>query len=631
MAPSSGPARVGLTLLVLIGLVGNGAPALSAQSRHSPESGHSAESGHSPESEHSPESASAADALFRREFGERFFTLWWRMHPDSAIENGYYKTADRLVIPDEHARTSELERTRRWLSQLHKLDPESLSPRVHADWVLLDNLFRSDRWELTELRDWEWDPSLYNVADPFALLLATDYAPLERRLRTVMKRLEKVPAYYAAAQRNIKDPTPEHLDLAIRQNRGALQVFADDLSRQIRESRLTPGERSLFEQRIQAARTAISHYVSWLEALQQHMSTTLRPAGPHEFGAAPGRVRSFRIGPKLYEQEFAYQIQSGETAAALYQRAQQEKERLLERMGLLAELLWPKYFPNEAAPAERQERTARLIAEISKQHVAPADLVPQVKRLIPQLEDWVTEHGLLDVDRSKPLEVRATPAYKRGVAGGSLDPPGPYNPGAPSYFNIDPLSELTPQQAESFLREYNRWMLPIFVIHETVPGHYVQLMYSNRSASLIKSVFGNGATIEGWAVYSERLMVESGYGDEAAEQWLIYSKWNLRSVCNTILDYGVHVLGMTEEDARRLLVHDAFQGEQEFQEKWHRVKVSSVQLTMYFAGYSAIYDLRERLKKQQGSAFDLRRFNERLLSFGSAPVPLIEAMMAAER
>lgn len=611
MSCSSASTALRSLVIALPVLLGSAAPAWPADSRHE------------------ADSANATDAVFQQEFGASFFAQWWRMHSDSAIENGYYKSADRLNVPDERARASELGQLQRWLTQLHKIDPQSLSPPVRADWALLQNLFNSDRWGLTELRAWEWDPSEYNVAEPFALLLTN--APAQQRLRTVMRRLEKVPAYYAAAKQNIKDPTPEHVDLAIQQNRGALDVFGESLATQISASNLSPDERNLLEQRIRAARTAISDYVSWLEALQRHMGATLRPAGPGDFGAAAGRVRSFRIGRKLYEQEFAYQIQSGETADALYQRAQQEKARLLERMGLLAELLWPKYFPNEPLPADRQELTARVIAEISKQHAAPADLVPEVKRLIPQLEDWVNDHRLLDVDRSKPLQVRETPPYERGVAGGSLDPPGPYDPGAPSYFNLDPMSDLTAEQAESFLREYNRWMLPILVIHETVPGHYVQLMYSNRSASLIKSVFGNGATIEGWAVYGERMMMESGYGADTAEQWLIYWKWNLRSVCNTILDYGVHVLGMSEEDARRLLVHDAFQGEQEFREKWHRVKVTSVQLTMYFAGYSAIYGFRERLKKEQGSAFDLKRFHEQFLSFGSAPVPLIEQMMERQR
>ncbi len=170
-------------------------------------------------------------------------------------------------------------------------------------------------------------------------------------------------------------------------------------------------------------------------------------------------------------------------------------------------------------------------------------------------------------------------------------------------------------------------MLPVLNIHEAIPGHYVQLVYANRSPSLIKSIFGNGAMIEGWAVYAERMMLESGYGEHKAEAWLIYSKWNLRSVCNTILDYRVHVLGMSEAEAIDLLTRQAFQTEQEAREKWRRVTLTSVQLTSYFSGYSAILDLREQLKREHGGAFDLKRFHEQFLSYGNAPVKVIRELM----
>ena len=170
-------------------------------------------------------------------------------------------------------------------------------------------------------------------------------------------------------------------------------------------------------------------------------------------------------------------------------------------------------------------------------------------------------------------------------------------------------------------------MLPVLNIHEAIPGHYAQLVYANRSPSLIKSIFGNGAMIEGWAVYAERLMLESGYGEHKAEAWLIYSKWNLRSVTNTILDYGVHVLGMSEAEAMDLLTRQAFQTQQEASEKWRRVTLTSVQLTSYFAGYSAIVELREQLKREQAGAFDLKRFHEQFLSYGSAPVRVIRELM----
>jgi len=558
---------------------------------------------------------SAADAAFHREFGDAFFDRFWQLNPDWAIAAGYYKYADRLIVPDEKARAAQLEQDERWLKSLRRIDPAKLSPNVRADWAILVNQFEGDRWALTELKSWQWNPSNYNVADPFALLATLEYAPIEQRLRSILARLENVPAYYAAAKRSVANPTREHLQLAIEQNRGALDVFGKDLERQVAAAKLTSAERESFSRRLGAARAAIEDYVSWLTALDARLASGAEPA------------RSFRLGRELYDRKFELEIQSGETAERLYARAQEERERLLARMALLTDLLWPKYFPNAAPPEDRFERIGRLIAKLSERHVPPEQLVAAVKRQIPELEQWVRDHNLIELDASKPLAVRETPLYKRGIAGASIDAPGPYDPSAPTYYNVTPLDDLPPDRAESWLREYNDWMLPILNIHEAVPGHYVQLVYANKSPSLIKSIFGNGAMIEGWAVYTERMMLESGYGDDKAEIWLIYSKWNLRSVCNTILDYGVHVQGMSETEALDLLVRQAFQTPQEAADKWKRVQRTSVQLTSYFSGYAAIYDLRERLKRERGDTFDLKRFHEQFLSYGNAPVAVISDLM----
>ena len=559
----------------------------------------------------------SADAAFRREFGDAFFDRLWQLNPDWAIASGYYKYADRLIVPDDKARAAQLEQDERWLRALHRIDPAKLSPNARADWAILDNAFATDRWSLTELRAWQWNPSNYNIADPFAMVAMLEYAPLEQRLQTILTRLENVPAYYEAAKRNVANPTREHTRLAIEQNHGALEVFGDELEKKVAIAKLTSAERQTFARRLRAARAAINDYVAWLGALDARLAS----------GADP--PRSFRLGRELYDKKFELEIQSGETAEQLYARALEEKDRLLARMATLTDLLWPKYFPNSAAPADRTERIGRLIAKLAERHVPRDQFVAAVKRQIPELEQWVRDHDLIDLDPTKPLTVRETPTYKRGVAMAGIEAPGPYDPGAPTYYNVTPLDELTPERAESSLREYNDWMLPILNIHEAVPGHYVQLVYANKSPSLIKNIFGNGAMIEGWAVYSERMMLESGYGGGTAESWLIYSKWNLRSVCNTILDYGVHVLDMSEADALELLTRDAFQSDQEAAEKWRRVTLTSVQLTSYFSGYAAIYDLRERLKRERGDAFDLKRFHEQFLSYGNAPVAVIRELMEA--
>ena len=420
-------------------------------------------------------------------------------------------------MPDEKARAAQLEQDDRWLKSLHRIDPAKLSPNLRADWAILANAFEADRWALTELRSWQWNPSNYNVADPFALLASLEYAPLEQRLRTILARLPNVPAYYAAAKRSVANLRASMSELAIEQNRGALDVFGPTSSSQVATANLTSAERESFSRGLAAGARGDQDYVNWLAELDARFvsGAELRD----RFASAASSMAassSSRSSPARRP--------SGSTRARSRRRSGCSRGWRCSRI-----CSGPKYFPNAAPPDDRFERVGRLIAKLSERHVPPEQLVAAVKRQIPELEQWVRDHDLLDLDASKPLAVRETPLYKRGIAGASIDSPGPYDPGAPTYYNVTPLDDLSPERAESWLREYNDWMLPILNIHEAVPGHYVQLVYANRSPSLIKSIFGNGAMIEGWAVYTERMMLESGYGDDKAEFWLIYSKWNLRS------------------------------------------------------------------------------------------------------
>src|SRR5205085_2990750 len=135
------------------------------------------------------------------------------------------------------------------------------------------------------------------------------------------------------------------------------------------------------------------------------------------------------------------------------------------------------------------------------------------------------------------------------------------------------------ERVRSFMREYNRYMLQILTIHEAYPGHYVQLEYSNRNPSLIRKVLFSGVFAEGWAVYTEQVMLDEGYGKGDLALRLMQLKWYLRAVVNAILDHKMHCTGMTDEEALFLLVERAFQSEAEAILKIIRAKQSSAQLS----------------------------------------------------
>ncbi|HEY8880855.1 MAG TPA: DUF885 domain-containing protein [Roseateles sp.] len=532
---------------------------------------------------------------------EKFLEALWRQDPDAAVAAGRFEFAPQITLPSAAQRERMQAFLRQWQAEFERQPEAPLNTSQRMDRTMLIAKIQSDLWRLDTLREWSWNPAEHNPAAPLDLLLNTDYAPLSRRLQALRPRIAALPAFYRAARLSLGGVTREHTELAIQQAPGVIGVL-DDIAKRAAEA----GQAASFRPPLAAARAAVEAYVAHLKRL------------------LPAAQRPFRLGGELYEPKFAHDIQSARTAKETYELAQARREEVLASMQTQAAALWPTVIGSETPPADRFALIGRVIAKLSERHVARERFVDEIRAQIPQLEAWVRDHDLLSQDASKPLAVRETPEYQRGVAGASIEAPGAYRPQDRTYYNVTPLDDLTPEQAESSLREYNHWILQILNIHEAIPGHYTQLVHANRAPSKVKALFGNGAMVEGWAVYGERMMIESGYG-ASPEMTLMWGKWHLRSVTNTVLDYSVHVLGMSEADALDLLVRQAFQTEREAKEKWRRVQLTSVQLTSYFSGYSEIFALREQLKSRPG--FNLKAFHEQFLSYGNAPVRLIASEM----
>ncbi|WP_376696405.1 DUF885 domain-containing protein [Wenzhouxiangella sp. EGI_FJ10305] len=558
--------------------------------------------------------AAEADVAAFEAFVDSLIEEMLQRSPEWSIYEGRYENAGEVSIPNAAHRREELAFIADALERLGQFDREQLPVDQRTDYDLLLNRLESGRFYTRTLRSWEWQPSNYNVAGPLSILLNTEFAPLPERLALIRDRLEQVPAYYQAARESLGTPTLEHTELAISQNRGGLSVL-EDIREAANGAELDAALSASLSDALAGAETAIGEWVGWLEQ---------RLADLEESGDA----RPFRLGVTLYEEKFAYDIQADFTAAELYRRARAEKERLLDEMDGYTRELWPEYFAGESMPEDRLKRIGQMIDRLSQEHVAVEDFVDEIRQQMPRLAEFVRENDLLDQDPDKPLIVRETPEYMRGSGAiASVSAPGPFNPDADTYYNVTPLETFGEEQAASYLREYNDWMLQILNIHEGIPGHYTQLLHSNRSPSLVKSLLGNGAMVEGWAVYAERMMLEEGWGDHAPELWLMHGKWLLRVTHNAILDYAVHVRGMERDEAVEMMQEEAFQERSEATQKWRRLTLSQVQLTSYYAGYSAIYELRERLKVEQGEDFDLKAFHNEFLSYGSAPVDTIAELM----
>jgi hypothetical protein len=224
-----------------------------------------------------------------------------------------------------------------------------------------------------------------------------------------------------------------------------------------------------------------------------------------------------------------------------------------------------------------------------------------------------------------------------------LESPGALDKGLSSYFWITPPDEsLGPQAVESYLREDNDRMLKLLCIHEGVPGHYLQLSWSNRTPSLARAVFQNGMFAEGWAVYVTQVLIDLGYGDHEPALMLTHWKFYLRAVINTLIDIGIHTEGMTEDEALDLMVNGGFQEEDEARAKWLRARLTSTQLCTYYTGSLEMWNLEEEARRRAATGagesaetlptqrivgglgetpgFDYRAHLESVISHGTPPI-----------
>ncbi len=542
-------------------------------------------------------------------YKERFILHLWELYPGWASSQGYHNYDSILVVPNQEQRNKELAFCKANLDSLKKFDITALSDNNKTDYHMIEDQLNSSQWYITEYKSFEWNPSDYNVCSGFAEMLANNYDSLGTRLHNFYLRMRNVKAYYETAKLNIKNPTIEHTQLAIDQNLGGISVFEEDLIAALNKDNPSKEIRDSFIVSAKAAVAAIKDYVNFLK--------TLKNPTPH----------NFRLGKNLYEKKFEHDIQSSLSAHDAYKKAVEHKTELHKQMFELTQQLWPKYLKNKKMPEDKLLAIKQMIDVLSIKHVAADSFQTEIEHQIPKLVSFIKQKDLIYIDPSKPLVVRKEPAYMAGVAGASISSPGPYDKNGNTYYNVGGFTGWSKDQIESYLKEYNHYILQILNIHEAIPGHYTQLIYSNQSPSIIKSIFGNGAMIEGWAVYTERMMLESDY-ENSPEMWLMYYKWNLRTTCNTILDYAVHVNDLTKEDAIDLLTNQAFQQQAEAEGKWRRVTLTQVQLCSYFTGYKEIYDFREELKKKDGDKFNLKQFHEKFLSYGSAPVKYIKELMS---
>ncbi|HTQ91501.1 MAG TPA: DUF885 domain-containing protein [Streptosporangiaceae bacterium] len=538
-------------------------------------------------------------------------------HPDTATGLGDHRFDARLPDTSAQAVAAERRALDGWAARLATIDRGALSAEHQVDAAMMADSMARRVFEIDELREHTWNPLLANPGKAIYQLLARDFAPLPDRLGSVAGRLAEVPAALAGARRQLGRMPRVHLETAIGQFDGTITLVSNQIDATLEAA---PQCAAQLAQVRPAALDALAGHRAWLSA-------QLADADGNGGFADP------RIGPERFARKLSLTLSAAADADAVLARAEADLDRVSEQIAELAAQI-TGHITGQIAGAAGPGVVRQVLDQLAGDVPDDTTILEFCRGALAAQTAFVTDRRLITV-YDDPIELIPMPEIDRGVAVAYCDSPGPLEPSPlPTFIAVSPApADWTPERVASFYREYNRHMVHNLMVHEAMPGHYLQLQHSRRFAgsdTAIRAALRSGSFTEGWAAYTERIMAEQEYPGEGDPRALRMQqlKMQLRSIINAILDARIHAHGMTETEAMALMTGRGFQEEGEAAGKWRRAQLTSAQLSTYYVGYCEISDLSADLRAADPGLTD-QQVHDRMLAHGSPPVRLLRTLIAS--
>ena len=500
--------------------------------------------------------------------------------------------------------------------------PQELDPEDAADWRLIDDQIGLALLEFDKIQSYRHNPTVpvELIGNALFLPLTQNYASKEVRVGHVLSRVEQVPRLLNQVKPYLGDADPVWVSTAIEENQGNIGLVEDTIAGEI-----PPGSalKARYDKVAPPAIAALKDFSQWLQ---------------NDLGKRPTHA-TFRLGKQLYDEKFRLVMETPITPEQLLSDAEQDLRSVRAEMLQLALPMHHEMYPDHGDHADLagRERENRIIGEvldkISDDHTQRDQLQPTIEADLEGIKQFIREKKIVSLSERENLKVIPTPVFMRGtfsVAGFHSAPP--LEPQAEADYWVTPIDPRMPEdKAESKLREYNNYTLKWLTIHEALPGHYIQFEHLNNiqpeRRRLLRSLFANGAYVEGWAEYIAQVMMDEGFLNNDPRFRLVMRKIRLRLLANTILDIRMQTMNMTDAEAMDLMTKDSFQTHAEAEGKLRRAKLTSTQLPTYYVGVREWLAFRKRYQDAAGKDFDMRKFHDLVLDQGPLPVPVVEKLV----
>jgi uncharacterized protein (DUF885 family) len=533
--------------------------------------------------------------------------LDWR--PQTGVSLGLHEYDGKITDYSKTSIANEVTRLKEYDKKLSEIDSASISLKTYYDWKRLSSSIKNELFSIQDLEIYTKNPMTYAGAIDVNIYIKRDFAPIEQQIKSIIAIENEAPKLYEAAKSNLEDSLAlPHIQLAIEIAKGSASFLGKDLLIALKNVK-NDSLMKAFNIANKKAIDAINGYASFLEKEKMAKANNKYP-----------------IGKEKYQKMLLYGESITMSPDAILAVGMKELKKEQASFNAAAKIINPNKKPID------------VYNDMQKEHPTAQSLIPDAKKNLETIRQFLIDHKIITMPSEVRVKVEETPAFARATSTASMDTPGPFETKATqAYYYITPVDpKWTPKQQEDWLAQFNFYTTDVVSIHEAYPGHYTQFLHLNASdASKIQKIFGSYAFIEGWAHYTEKMMLDAGYGNsgdpiKAAKYRLAQSGDALLRICRLCVSINTHCHGMNVEEATKFFMNNWYQGDKPSRQEALRGTYDPGYL-FYTLGKLQILKLQEDFRTQEGNNYSLQKFNDAMLDNGMPPIQIMREILLKDK
>jgi uncharacterized protein (DUF885 family) len=535
-------------------------------------------------------------------FVDDYLSYLYEIHPTTATLDGVHTYDDHIEDFSRQGIEQHVRALAGFSRRLQDINVADLTDVERAEQPMVAANIQGRVFELENIRTWERNPQLYSdtLCSSLAAQVVFTHAPLPERARRVLSKLRQTSRLVQAARDNVKDPPGIFVKVGLETFRGALNFIEKDLPRAFSALDDLHLLGDLADASTEAAH-AISSYIAFLEEV------------------APKARASFRLGRELFGRKLALDEGIAVDADHLLDIALREFQATQDEFRVVA----GKMNGNDPVAAWRKAK---------EEHPAPGALSAAAEEQLEELSTFIDRNGIVTRPQGEPVIVAPTPEFYRWSFA-SMWVPGPFEQKATRayYYLTDADPSWPPDKQEEHLRDFNYPTLWSISIHEVYPGHFLHYQFLRRVESKVRKsiMFSPASFVEGWAHYTEQMMVEAGFRRNDHSFRLGQLAEALIRLGRFITSIRLHVQDWSVEQGVRFFRDECFMEEGGARREAERGTFDPTYL-VYSLGKLMLLKLRRDYKEHQGAKYSQKAFHDTLLSNGTATFSVHRQLMLGE-